>query len=145
MKPSMYEVVQEENLLDELTRLVGRPVPVVREALTRLLGVLITGFDGEASRRLSAFPMTAWRAIDPQGRASLESWEAIVSAGLSVEEAFTALAVIDDHVRRCYGNTAWSRLRDWSHRLALRYDLAMPARRAPRPHAVDAPAQWVAS
>lgn len=125
----MYEESLPENLLDELTRLVGRPVPVVQEALTRLLGILLTESGSESIIQLSPYPMTAWAALAPGCRLSRESWAAVMSVGLSAEEGFTALAVVDDHVRRFYGNDAWKSLRDWGHRLALRYDISLPGKR----------------
>ncbi|MDQ7088125.1 MAG: hypothetical protein Q9Q13_09825 [Acidobacteriota bacterium] len=43
------------------------------------------------------------------------------------------MAVIDDHVRRYYGNDAWSRAGEWSARLAQRHglDLATPRPASP--------------
>ena len=111
----------DENLLDELTRLVGRPACVVREALSGVLGVL-NGPDGAGlPSRLTEFPMTSWQAISPETPAVRGLWSAIVGSGMTAEEAFTVLAVIDDHVRRRYGVDAWLRLREWGPRLAGRY------------------------
>ncbi len=122
-----YDEPQQENLLEELTRLVGRPKPVLEEAVTRLLGLLMTHREATpVTVELSPYPMTAWRALAPQCTFPGELEGAFRGLGLTAEEVFTALAVIDDHVRRTYGNDAWERARDWSHRLALRYDLSLP-------------------
>ncbi|GAB4371061.1 MAG: hypothetical protein Kow0062_06300 [Acidobacteriota bacterium] len=120
----------DENLLDELTRLVGRPAVVVREALARLMTVLNGSVDPELGRRLGAFPMTAWQAIDSGSPVVRAIWSAVVGAGMTTEEAFTALAVVDDHVRRRYGADAWSRVAEWGPRLAGRY---CPGDAAPAP------------
>ena len=111
----------DENLLDELTRLVGRPAIVVRDALARLMGTLVGGMDRELGRRLGAFPMTAWQSIAPGCPLAREIWSAVVGAGMTAEEAFTALAVVDDHVRRRYGADAWQHVAEWGPRLAGHY------------------------
>jgi hypothetical protein len=111
----------QEDLLEELTRLVGRPSPVVRDAFSRLLGVLLREVDGEVARNLAAFPMTAWQSIAPGCPALRNLWTATLSAGLTVEEVFTAFAVIDDHVRRRYGAEAWTTLAEWGPRFELKY------------------------
>ncbi len=120
----MYREPLQEDLLDELTRLVGRPQPVVQDALARLLQCLDRHFETDALGALGDYPMTAWPAIahDPQGTDLL--WRTMMAAGLSAEEVLTALAVVDDHVRRRYGNRAWARVREWGPLMAGRYDLA---------------------
>ena len=110
-----------EDLLEELTRLVGRPSPVIRDAFSRLLEVLLREVDAEVARTLSAFPMTAWQSIAPGCPALRNLWSATLSAGLTVEEVFTAFAVIDDHVRRRYGANAWTSLAEWGPRFELKY------------------------
>jgi hypothetical protein len=110
-----------EDLLEELTRLVGRPSPVVRDAFSRLLKVLLREVDEEVARTLSVFPMTAWQSIAPDYPALRNLLSATLSAGLTVEEVFTAFAVIDDHVRRRYGAEAWMSLSEWGPKLELRY------------------------
>ena len=122
-RQTAYKEAAQENLLDELTRLVGRPMPVVREALARLLGVFSGEVEAGTARSLSPYPMTAWKALAPETAVAEQSWMAIASAGLQPEEVFTAMAVIDDHVRRYYGNDAWSRAGEWSCRLARRHGL----------------------
>ncbi len=112
----------DENLLDDLTRLVGRPAIVVREALARLMGALVDGVDRDLGRRLGAFPMTAWQSIAPDCPLTREIWSSVVGAGMTAEEAFTALAVVDDHVRRRYGADAWQNVAAWGPRLAGRCD-----------------------
>ena len=119
----MYNKPTEENLLDEMARLIGRPFPVVQQALARLFGVLEVEFDPALARCLSPFPMTAWRALAPESSFSRQAWSAIASVGLTKEEVFTAVAVLDDHVRRYYGGDAWARWADWGRRLALRYEI----------------------
>lgn len=118
----MREPIQE-NLLEELSRLVGRPVPVVHEALASLLRVLVHEFREESLTPLAEFPMTAWQALAPNDPGTRRLWSAAVGAGLTAEESFTALAVIDDHVRRGFGADAWPRVKEWAPRLAGRYDL----------------------
>lgn len=110
-----------EDLLEELTRLVGRPSPVVRDALSRLLKVLLHEVDEDVARTLAAFPMTAWQSLAPGCPALRNLWSATLSAGLTVEEVFTAFAVIDDHVRRRYGAEAWTELAEWGPKFELKY------------------------
>lgn len=110
-----------EDLLEELTRLVGRPNPVIREAFSRLLKVMLFEVDEQTAQRLGAFPMTSWQSLAPGCRALRNLWSAALSAGLTVEEVFTALAVVDDHVRRRYGNEAWSGVRGWGPRMLREY------------------------
>ena len=110
-----------EDLLEELTRLVGRPSPVVRDAFSRLLKVLLREVDEEVARTLAAFPMTAWQSIAPGCPALRNLWSATLSAGLTVEEVFTAFAVIDDHVRRRYGADAWTSLAEWGPKFEMKY------------------------
>jgi len=110
-----------EDLLEELTRLVGRPRPVIREAFSRLLKVLLSEIDEQTAQRLGTYPMTSWQSLAPGCRALRNLWSATLSAGLTVEEVFTAFAVIDDHVRRRYGSEAWSELRDWGPRMLWEY------------------------
>lgn len=111
----------QEDLLEELTRLVGRPAPVVRDAFSRLLKVLLREVDEETVRTLAAFPMTAWQSIAPGCPALRNLWSATLSAGLTVEEVFTAFAVIDDHVRRRYGAEAWISIAAWGPKFELKY------------------------
>lgn len=111
----------QEDLLEELTRLVGRPSPVVRDAFSRLLKVLLREVDEETARTLAMFPMTAWQSIAPGCPALRNLWSATLSAGLTVEEVFTAFAVIDDHVRRRYGAAAWTVLAEWGPKFELKY------------------------
>jgi len=127
----MYDKPNEENLLDEMARLIGRPFPVVQQALARLFGVMEAEFDPALARCLSPFPMTAWRALAPESSFSDHAWSAVASVGLTKEEVFTAVAVLDDHVRRYYGGDAWVRWSDWGRRLALRYEI--PVTSAPFP------------
>ncbi len=115
-----------EDLLDALTRLVGRPLPVVQEALARLLGGLSRHLGRELLCDMGPFPLTSWHALCPHPASAAQVWADVQGAGLSAEEVFTALAVVDDHVRRRYGNDAWSRLEEWSPTLAGRYDLPIP-------------------
>ena len=110
-----------EDLLEELTRLVGRPSPVIRDAFSRLLKVLLREVDEEVARTLAAFPMTAWQSIAPGCPALRNLWSATLSAGLTVEEVFTAFAVIDDHVRRRYGADAWTSLAEWGPKFEMKY------------------------
>ncbi|MFN7965809.1 MAG: hypothetical protein U0V87_09015 [Acidobacteriota bacterium] len=118
----MREPIQE-NLLEELTRLVGRPLPVVHEALASLLSVLSNDFPEETLTSLAEYPMTAWQALAPHDPGTRRLWSAAVATGLTPEESYTALAVIDDHVRRGFGADAWQRVKEWAPRLAGRYDL----------------------
>ncbi|RMG45369.1 MAG: hypothetical protein D6718_07380 [Acidobacteria bacterium] len=122
----MYQDRLDENLLDEVTRLVGRPVPVVADALGGLFGVLVGELPGELARQLAPFPLTAWQALAPEEEPVRRIWTAALSAGLTAEEVFTVLAVVDDHVRRRFGNEAWSRAGEWARRLAREYDFPMP-------------------
>ncbi len=110
-----------EDLLEELTRLVGRPAPVVRDAFSRLFKVLLREVDKDVARTLAAYPMTAWQSIAPGCPALRNLWSATLSAGLTVEEVFTAFAVIDDHVRRRFGADAWNSLDEWGPRFELKY------------------------
>jgi hypothetical protein len=115
-----------EDLLDALTRLVGRPRPVVQEALARLIGGLSRHLGHDLLGAMGPFPLTSWHALCPRPDAARQVWADVQGAGLSAEEVFTALAVVDDHVRRRYGSDAWARLDDWSPNLAGRYDLPIP-------------------
>jgi hypothetical protein len=123
MTPMNSEPLQED-LLDELTRLVARPRPLVQDVLARLLGTLTRRFDPPLLAKLGSFPMTAWPAISAPNGPARDLWSCGASAGLSPEEVFTTLAVLDDHIRRRYGSDSWSRLSDWAPRLACRYGLA---------------------
>jgi hypothetical protein len=116
-----------ENLIDELTRLVGRPSSVLREALSGVVRVLSLRLKGDLATRLAAFPMTAWPGLAPHEPVTRDLWSAVLSPGLTPEETFTALAIIDDHVRRRYGTDAWTRLEEWGPQLLGRYGLATPA------------------
>ncbi len=122
----------QEDLVEELTRLVGRPAPVMRESLSRFLAVVAARLDGEAAEALWEFPLTAWHALAPAHPVARETWDRLREVGLGDEEIFTALAVIDDHVRRRYGNRAWHRAARWLGRLAGRYDLDLSAAPLPR-------------
>lgn len=115
-----------EDLLDVLTRLVGRPLPVVQEALARLLDGVGHRLGQDRLLALGPFPLTAWRGLCAGTDAARQIWADIEGVGLSTEEVFTALAVIDDHVRRRYGTDAWARLNDWTPALAGRYKLRIP-------------------
>ncbi|GEM_PF-3508822 len=115
-----------EDLVEELTRLVGRPAPIMRELLSRFLAVVAARLDDGTADGLWAFPLTAWHALAPDHPVARETWDHLRGVGLSDEEIFTALAVIDDHVRRRYGNRAWHGADEWLHRLAGRYDLDLP-------------------
>jgi hypothetical protein len=115
-----YREPLEEDLLDELTRLVGRPQPVLQEAVRRLVHVLLEQFEPELVRSLAGFPMTAWQSLAPEQPAAREMWSAALGAGLTAEEVFTTLAVIDDHVRRTHGALAWEALHRWAPRLLVR-------------------------
>ncbi len=121
----------QEDLVEELTRLVGRPAPIMRELLSRLLAVVASRMDAGTADELWAFPLTAWHALAPGHPVARETWGRLREVGLSDEEIFTALAVIDDHVRRRYGNRAWHRAAEWIGRLAGRYDLDVPVATAP--------------
>lgn len=116
----------QEDLLDALTRLVGRPLPVVQEALARLLGGLSRHLGHELLAAMGPFPLTSWHALCPCPESGRQVWADVQATGLSAEEVFTALAVVDDHVRRRYGSDAWSRLDEWSPNLAGRYELPIP-------------------
>ncbi len=124
----------QEDLVEELTRLVGRPKPIIQDVLARLLDALAENFDGAVLGCLATYPMTAWSAIAAPRLAARDLSDVALSAGLSPEEALTALAVLDDHVRRCYGADSWARLEDWGPRLRCRYELPTaapaPSRRA---------------
>lgn len=109
----MYANPLQEDLLDELTRLVGRPEPMVREALTRMIHLAGERLDRETLGLLSVYPMTAWHAIASTTDTVRELWKGALGTGLSAEEVFTALAVVDDHVRRRFGNDAWVRIQQW--------------------------------
>lgn len=127
MEATMQREPLDENLLDELTRLVGRPSTVLRDVLERTIGVLIEALTPDTARELSTFPMTAWQSLAPHAPVTRALWSAVLSAGLTAEETFTALAVIDDHVRRRYGVMGWATLAEWGPGLAGRYRLdAMP-------------------
>ncbi|UCF67156.1 MAG: hypothetical protein JSV80_15475 [Acidobacteriota bacterium] len=123
----MHHERLEENLLDELTRLVGRPVPVIAEALAGLLGVLVSEMPRDTMGSLSPFPMSAWQALAPQEKAVRRIWGQALTAGLTVEEVFTVIAVVDDHVRRRFGADAWPRVAEWGPRLAIEHDVVLPA------------------
>ncbi len=122
----MYREPLHEDLLDELTRLVGRPQPVIEEALGRLLETLASEFDPLLLAQLGPFPMTAWASLAPELASTRRLWSAVVGTGLTAEEVFTAFAVIDDHVRRRYGNDAWPRAADWWSALAVQCRHAAP-------------------
>lgn len=121
-KTAMREPIQE-NLVEELTRLVGRPMPVVHEALSSMFTVLRRDFQPTNLADLSHYPMTAWASLAPQQHAIRALWSAVASAGLTTEEVFTTFAVVDDHVRRGFGAGAWSQLQEWGPRVVGRYDL----------------------
>ena len=129
----MHREPLQENLLDELTRLVGRPKPLIQYVLGQLLDALSNEFDQGLLAALGPFPMTSWPAIAADCGATGTLWDAALTAGLSPEEVFTALAVLDDHVRRSYGNDSWSRVPDWGPRLACRYNLETAPARAAAP------------
>lgn len=114
----MYREPLQEDLLEELTRLVGRPVAVVHDAVARLLDTVVVGFDAALLRSLGPFPMTAWPSLAPDSPETRRLWSAVLGTGLTAEEVFTALAVVDDHVRRRFGNDAWFRVHDWCGVLA---------------------------
>ncbi len=136
----MFAEPLPENLVDELTRLVGRPMPVVQEALARLLTVIVEQCDQSAVGELAPFPLTAWQALAPDHPAARSLWSAVMSAGLTTEEVFTTLAVVDDHVRRRFGSDAWGGAADWGHRLIRQYGFDASPRRAPGGARVDAAA-----
>lgn len=120
----MHREPLQEDLVEELTRLVGRPKPMIQDVLGRLLDALSGGFDRDTLLELATFPLTAWPAIAARSRAATGLWDAALSAGLTPEEVLTALAVLDDHVRRRYGADSWARMADWGPRLRCRYNLA---------------------
>ncbi|MDH3284822.1 MAG: hypothetical protein OEQ13_08770 [Acidobacteriota bacterium] len=124
----MYAEPLKENLVDEVTRLIGRPLPVVREAMSRLLAVAVGALTPETTERLAPFPLTAWQALASENVVTREIWSAMLSAGLTTEEVFTALAVVDDHVRRRFGNGAWLSVSEWGPRLAKEYEIEVPRR-----------------
>ncbi len=136
----MFAEPLPENLVDELTRLVGRPMPVVREALARLLTVIVEQCDGASVSELAPFPLTAWQALAPGHPAARALWSAVMSAGLTTEEVFTTLAVVDDHVRRRFGSDAWSGATEWGDRLMRQYGFDAPPRRASGTARLDAAA-----
>lgn len=113
----------QENLLEELTRLVGRPLPVVRDALAGMLRVVERDFRQDSLIGFSSYPLTAWHVLAPGHDGARRLWDAVAATGLTAEETFTALAVVDDHVRRGYGASAWSRAHEWGPRLAGHYEL----------------------
>ena len=117
----MYAEPLHENLVDELTRLVGRPMPVVREALARLLTVVEQKGESEVFRSLAPLPLTAWQVLAPDLADARDLWTAVMSAGLTTEEVFTTLAVVDDHVRRRFGSDAWNAPSEWARRLIRQY------------------------
>jgi hypothetical protein len=116
----------DENLIDELTRLVGRPSSVLRDALRGMLRELLDGLTPERARTLAEFPMTSWPALAPGIDLTRRLWSSVLSAGLTAEETFTTLAVVDDHARRRFGVDAWSRVRTWGPQLFSTYGLAPP-------------------
>lgn len=126
----MYSDALQENLVDELTRLVGRPTPVVREGLARLLSVMVDELEPAEMQDLALFPLTAWQSLASQHRGVLSLWSAVLSAGLTLEEVFTTLAVVDDHARRRFGNDAWVAVREWGPALARQYQFEI-SRRSP--------------
>ena len=122
----MYREALDENLLDELTRLVGRPASVLRDVLAGMLRVVVEDLGADLANSLSSYPMTAWQGLAPDAQVTRGLWSAVLSSGLTAEEVFTALAVVDDHVRRRYGSDAWTAVQEWAPRLAGRYGLDMP-------------------
>jgi hypothetical protein len=127
---TMYRETLQEDLLAELSRLVGRPLSVVQDGLARLLECVESRFDADLLAALGPFPMTSWASLAADSAETGALWCATAAAGLTAEEGLTALAVVDDHVRRRYGNEAWSRVRDWGPQMAGRYELA-PVMSAP--------------
>lgn len=127
-----------ENLIDELVRLVGRPFPVVQSALARLMALAGGERLLECAKSLAGFPLTAWQALAPGDPAIRNLWSEVMAVGLTTEEVFTALAVVDDHVRRRYGNDAWQRVPEWAPRLVHRYNLTGSA--GPEPQSTGYPA-----
>jgi len=130
----MYGEPLQENLVDEVTRLVGRPRSVVREAIARMLTVMVGESGPHASGSLCDYPLTAWTSIAPDHEGARMVWTAVVSAGLTTEEVYTALAVVDDHVRRRFGSNAWHSVLDWGHRLARQYEIEVPCRESRQWH-----------
>ena len=126
----MYADPLQENLVDELTRLVGRPMPVVREALSRLMCVMVGQLDPDETTALAPFPLTAWQSLACEHEGARAIWSAVLSAGLTTEEVFTTLAVVDDHVRRRFGDGAWIDVREWGPRLARQYEFEIPRRQS---------------
>jgi hypothetical protein len=135
----MYREALQEDLLAELSRLVGRPLAVVQDGLARLLECVGTRFDTDLLGALGPYPMTAWASIAPDSVEADALWRATTAAGLTPEEGLTALAVVDDHVRRRYGNGAWSRIREWGPSMAGRYELAPPVSPPPCRRATQEP------
>jgi len=119
--------ILHEDLLEELARLVGRPRGLVQDMLARVLETVESTLEPELLGQLATFPMTSWPALTPAGAQTGAVWQAAVSTGLTTEEALTALAVLDDHVRRRYGSDSWARVQDWGPRMACRYNLATAA------------------
>lgn len=115
-----------ENLIDELVRLVGRPFPVVQAVLSRLMAVAGKDLPSGLGAELAVYPLTAWLALAPEEGAVKKIWNEVMEVGLTTEEVFTALAVVDDHVRRRYGNDAWQRVPEWAPGVVHRYNLAGP-------------------
>ncbi len=124
----MYAEPLQENLVEEMTRLIARPVPVVREAMSRLLEVMVEALDPATTERLAPFPLTAWQALASEKSVTRQMWSAMLSAGLTTEEVFTVLAVVDDHVRRRFGNGAWVAVAEWGPGLAREYEIDVPRR-----------------
>lgn len=121
MRAPLREPVQE-NLLDELTRLVGRPLPMVHAALSHAMRQLTSRIDPRLLAGLAPFPMTSWRSLACDASVA-ELWEAAAISGLTTEEVLTTFAVLDDHVRRAYGDDAWCDVRSWGPRVVGLYDL----------------------
>ena len=132
----MYEPL-EENLIDEVTRLVGRPLPVVKEAVARLLAVLVAETGAAGTAELAVYPLTAWQALAPYHRPTRNLWSEALSAGLTTEEVFTTLAVLDDYARRRYGNEAWKTVSEWGPRLARQYQIDVSGHAARNRHGAE--------
>lgn len=115
-----------ENLLVDLNHLAGCGEALARETLGSLLAVLAEDVEPGLAHCLAGYPMTSWAALAPEERLPQRLWAALLERGLSEEQAMTVLAVVDDHVRRRFGNGAWARPARIASELAADHGLAGP-------------------
>lgn len=93
----------------------------------------------ECAKSLAGFPLAGMASVGPwRSRHQKFVVREVMAVGLTTEEVFTALAVVDDHVRRRYGNDAWQRVPEWAPRLVHRYNLTGSA--GPEPQSTGYPA-----